>query len=196
MKTRAETIAELGLPSMKSISDRLIAEVTPADFYDCRDSEEVSLTHPWDAVDDFCEWVFGQERCDPSEGAPLVRVRSVSRDPISDESYRASALRAATHIIEGLEEDFGGEHRDEVEVSEKALATELEGLIRKHYPQSMVWRCSEVGEFSLTDEECWSLAIAECCDEDLAEWVEAAKAWLADEKLEGAAPELAPAEAP
>lgn len=183
MSARDTIIAELGLPSVESIIERVIAEVEPADFYDCRDSEEITHEHPWDSIDDFCEWAFGQTRWDASDGPPEVIVHSFARDTISDEHYRASALRAAERIIEDLEDDFGGDHRDGVEAAEKALATELEGLIRKHYPQRMVWRCREVGEFSLTEEECWSLAIAECWDDDLDEWVAAAKAWLASPEV-------------
>lgn len=184
MNSRDTIIAGLGLPSVDSICDRVMAEVTPGDFYDCRDSDEVTHEHPWDAIDDFCEWAFGQERWDAVDGPPEVVLRTFSRDTISDETYRASALEAASRIIEDLEEGFGGDHRDEVESAEKALATELEGLIRKHYPLNMVCRCSEVGEFLLSEDECWSLAIAECWNDDLDEWVAAAKAWLASPEAE------------
>lgn len=42
----------------------------------------------------------------------------------------------------------------------------------------------QVGEADLTEAETWTWALTECCDDDLDEWVAAAKAWLASPKAE------------
>lgn len=196
MSDRGTIITELGLPSVESIIDRVEAVLGGADFYECGEPER--LTHEdvsealWGYLDDVM-W-----HTSPGEGPPEVAVRAYDTATISDKEYTAEALKAASRIIENLDAEYGGdEARDEVEAAETALATELEALIRKHYPQSLVWRCSQLGKgCDLTEEECWSLVLDHCCDDELAEWVASAKTWLASEKLEGAAPKRAPAEAP
>jgi hypothetical protein len=139
MTTRAETIAELGLPSVESICGRVEAALPKATLYSCTDDEEVSCTNPWDAVEEYVENYFHCEGREPADGPLSISIRA---------------------FVEG----------------------------------EPPW-VDQVGEVDLTEAETWTWALTECCDEDLAEWVEAAKAWLASEKLEGAAPELAPAEA-
>lgn len=196
MSTRAETIAEIGLPSVESIIDRVEGALGAADFYECGEPERLTHEHVSEALWGYLDDVMWHTS--PGEGPPEVAVCAYDTATISDKEYTAEALKAASSIIENLDAEYGGdEARDEVEAAETALAAELEALIRKHYPQRLVWRCSQVGKgCDLSEEECWALVLDHCCDDELAEWAAAAKAWLASEKLEGAVPELAPAEAP
>lgn len=183
MSARNTIIAGLGLPSVESIIGRVEAVLGDADFYECGEPEQ--LTHEdvsgaiWGYLDDVM-W-----HTSPGDGPPEVAVRAYDTTTIPDKEYTAEALKAASSIIENIDAEYGGdEARDEVEAAEKALATELESLIRKHYPQSLVWRCSQVGKgCELTEKECWSLVLDHCCDDELAEWTEAAKAWLASPEV-------------
>ena len=183
MSARDTIIAELGLPSVESIIARVEAVLGGADFYECVEPER--LTHEdvsealWGYLDDVM-W-----HTSPGEGPPEVAVRAYDTAKISDKKYTAEALKAASIVIEDLDAEYGGDGaRDEVEAAETALATELEALIRKHYPQSLVWRCIQVGkDCDLTEKECWSLVLDHCCDGELAEWVAAAKAWLASPEV-------------
>lgn len=196
MKTRAETIAALGLPSVESIIERVEAALPKTGLFHCDDCPESTvLTEVFDAL---CEYIDDYwSHSGPSDGPPELTVYAFERDTIGDKDYAAAVEYAARVVVEHLEESFGGDDpRRRVDVAEREMAAAFLPIVRQHYVQDFVRTCSQVGkDCDLSEEECWSLMLAECCDEDLVEWVEAAKAWLAGEKPEDVAPELATAEA-
>jgi len=114
-------------------------------YWDCDDAcENLSHETPEEAVDDWLD-SLSREEFDGLTGT--VTVYGYRRMKI-----RLTGESIATHIMEGLDEDFAGPDRDRTEPSSaiKAAADALCAAVHKDY---QVWACENVKaiEFDVTE---------------------------------------------
>jgi hypothetical protein len=117
-----------------------------ADFYDCRESEELSHTDPDDAIQDYLDDLLepGLTREQARARLPgTLTVTALRRRTVSESNKQYFADTALDDTLERLDDEYGGEAITHATPRMKAAARAFSDAIAAEYTP---WQCERVAE--------------------------------------------------